>query len=73
MVTLAGVTGLIVSVGVTVDSYVVYFERLIARATQSRMSKVVGLPISFDRERPRPESDSPALGAHTGQGFDKAR
>lgn len=27
-VTLAGVTGLIVSVGVTVDSYVVYFERL---------------------------------------------
>ena len=25
---LAGVTGLIVSVGVTVDSYVVYFERL---------------------------------------------
>ena len=26
--TLAGVTGLIVSVGVTVDSYVVYFERL---------------------------------------------
>ena len=26
--TLAGVTGIIVSVGVTVDSYVVYFERL---------------------------------------------
>ena len=26
--TLAGVTGLIVSVGVTVDSYVVYFEKL---------------------------------------------
>jgi preprotein translocase subunit SecD len=26
--TLAGVTGLIVSVGITVDSYVVYFERL---------------------------------------------
>ena len=28
MLTLAGVTGLIVSIGVTVDSYVVYFERL---------------------------------------------
>ena len=26
--TLAGVTGIIVSIGVTVDSYVVYFERL---------------------------------------------
>ena len=26
--TIAGVTGLIVSIGVTVDSYVVYFERL---------------------------------------------
>src|SRR5437879_11608091 len=26
--TLAGVTGIIVSVGITVDSYVVYFERL---------------------------------------------
>jgi len=31
--------------------------------------KVVGLPISFDRRRPHPKSDSPALGAHTGQGF----
>lgn len=31
--------------------------------------KVVGLPISFDRERPHPRSDSPTLGAHTGQGF----
>lgn len=31
--------------------------------------KVVGLPISFDRERPHPRSDSPALGSHTGQGF----
>jgi preprotein translocase subunit SecD len=28
VLTLAGVTGLIVSIGVTVDSYVVYFERL---------------------------------------------
>ena len=28
VLTLAGVTGIIVSVGVTVDSYVVYFERL---------------------------------------------
>jgi preprotein translocase subunit SecD len=28
VLTLAGVTGLIVSVGVTVDSYIVYFERL---------------------------------------------
>ena len=26
--TLAGVTGIIVSVGITVDSYIVYFERL---------------------------------------------
>jgi preprotein translocase subunit SecD len=28
VLTLAGVTGLIVSIGVTVDSYIVYFERL---------------------------------------------
>jgi len=27
--------------------------------------KVVGLPISFDRARPHPHSDSPKLGAHT--------
>ncbi len=31
--------------------------------------KVVGLPISFDRARPVPRSDSPDLGAHTGEGF----
>jgi crotonobetainyl-CoA:carnitine CoA-transferase CaiB-like acyl-CoA transferase len=26
--------------------------------------KVVGLPISFNRKRPRPRSDSPKLGQH---------
>jgi len=36
--TLAGITGLIVSVGVTVDSYVVYFERL---KDEVRMGKTV--------------------------------
>jgi len=36
--TLAGVTGIIVSVGVTVDSYVVYFERL---KDEVRMGKTV--------------------------------
>lgn len=36
--TLAGVTGLIVSVGVTVDSYVVYFERL---KDEVRMGKTI--------------------------------
>lgn len=31
--------------------------------------KVVGLPISFDRERPQPRSDSPRLGADTEEIF----
>jgi preprotein translocase subunit SecD len=39
---LAGVTGLIVSIGITVDSYIVYFERLKdeARAGRSVRSSV---------------------------------
>jgi preprotein translocase subunit SecD len=46
--TLAGVTGLIVSVGVTVDSYVVYFERL---KDEVRSGKTVrsSLDIGFTR------------------------
>ena len=48
--TLAGVTGIIVSVGVTVDSYVVYFERL---KDEVRMGKTIrsslepGFRLSF--------------------------
>ncbi|MDE3138224.1 MAG: MMPL family transporter, partial [Acidobacteriota bacterium] len=34
--TLAGVTGLIVSIGITVDSYIVYFERLKDEARSGR-------------------------------------
>ena len=48
--TLAGVTGLIVSVGVTVDSYVVYFERLkdeIRTGKTVRSSLDVGFRRSF--------------------------
>ena len=26
--------------------------------------KVIGLPLSFNRQRPKPRSDSPKLGAH---------
>jgi preprotein translocase subunit SecD len=46
--TLAGVTGLIVSVGVTVDSYVVYFERL---KDEIRSGKTVrsSLDVGFRR------------------------
>ncbi len=46
--TLAGVTGIIVSVGVTVDSYVVYFERL---KDEVRMGKTVrsSLEAGFQR------------------------
>jgi preprotein translocase subunit SecD len=46
--TLAGVTGLIVSVGVTVDSYVVYFERL---KDEIRSGKTVrsSLDVGFTR------------------------
>ncbi len=46
--TLAGVTGIIVSVGVTVDSYVVYFERL---KDEVRMGRTVrsSLEVGFTR------------------------
>jgi preprotein translocase subunit SecD len=48
--TLAGVTGLIVSVGVTVDSYVVYFERLkdeVRSGKTVRSSATAGFRKSF--------------------------
>ena len=48
--TLAGVTGIIVSVGVTVDSYVVYFERLkdeVRSGRTVRSSLEVGFARSF--------------------------
>jgi len=48
--TLAGVTGIIVSVGVTVDSYVVYFERLkdeVRSGRTVRSSVEVGFARSF--------------------------
>jgi preprotein translocase subunit SecD len=48
--TLAGVTGIIVSVGVTVDSYVVYFERLkdeVRTGRTVRSSLEVGFARSF--------------------------
>jgi preprotein translocase subunit SecD len=48
--TLAGVTGIIVSVGVTVDSYVVYFERLkdeVRTGKTVRSSLEVGFTRSF--------------------------
>jgi preprotein translocase subunit SecD len=48
--TLAGVTGIIVSVGVTVDSYVVYFERLkdeVRTGKTVRSSVEVGFHRSF--------------------------
>jgi preprotein translocase subunit SecD len=48
--TLAGVTGIIVSVGVTVDSYVVYFERLkdeVRSGRTVRSSLDVGFARSF--------------------------
>jgi len=35
--------------------------------------KVIGLPISFDRQRPHPRSDSPKLGAHTKEVFGSDR
>lgn len=46
--TLAGVTGLIVSVGVTVDSYVVYFERL---KDEARTGKTIrsSIDVGFRR------------------------
>jgi crotonobetainyl-CoA:carnitine CoA-transferase CaiB-like acyl-CoA transferase len=31
--------------------------------------KIVGLPITFDRQRPHPRGDSPKLGEHNGEGF----
>jgi len=48
--TLAGVTGIIVSVGVTVDSYVVYFERLkdeVRTGKTVRSSLEPGFRLSF--------------------------
>lgn len=35
--------------------------------------KVVGLPITFDRQRPHPSSDSPKLGEHNAQVFKQLR
>lgn len=32
--------------------------------------RVVGLPISFDKQRPHPRTDSPRLGEHNTEGFD---
>jgi formyl-CoA transferase len=29
--------------------------------------KVLGLPLSFDKQRPHPHSDSPKLGAHNSE------
>ena len=52
--TLAGVTGIIVSIGVTVDSYVVYFERLKDEVRAGR-----------DAPRRRPSAASPAPGARS--------
>ena len=54
--TLAGVTGLIVSVGVTVDSYVVYFERLKDEVRSGRTVRALGRPrlralVPDDRRR----------------------
>jgi formyl-CoA transferase len=31
--------------------------------------KIVGLPITFNRQRPYPRGDSPKLGEHNGEGF----
>ena len=42
--TLAGVTGIIVSIGITVDSYVVYFERLKDEVRAGRTHPPVGRP-----------------------------
>ena len=42
--TLAGATGIIVSVGVTVDSYVVYFERLKDEIRSGKTHPLVGRP-----------------------------
>jgi preprotein translocase subunit SecD len=50
VLTLAGVTGLIVSIGVTVDSYVVYFERLkdeVRAGRTVRSSTDRGFKLSF--------------------------
>jgi len=33
--------------------------------------KVVGLPITFDRQRPHPQGDSPSLGQHNGAVFER--
>ena len=63
--TLAGVTGLIVSVGITVDSYVVYFERLkdeVRTGKTVRSSVDRGFTRSFKhdhRRRPRLPASAP--------------
>jgi crotonobetainyl-CoA:carnitine CoA-transferase CaiB-like acyl-CoA transferase len=31
--------------------------------------KIVGLPLSFDRQRPHPQGDSPKLGEHNDEVF----
>ena len=33
--------------------------------------RITGLPISFDRQRPHPRSDSPKLGEHNAEIFDR--
>ena len=51
--TLAGVTGIIVSIGVTVDSYVVYFERLKDDVRAGRTFRLGG-PAGLRRARGAP-------------------
>ena len=65
---LAGVTGLVVSVGVTVDSYVVYFERLkddvrLGRtlAHVHRAQLEAGVPHDHRRQRRQPDRRRAAL------------
>ena len=56
VLSLAGVTGIIVSVGVTVDSYVVYFERIEGRGAR-RAPRCA--PASTARSRGRSARSSP--------------
>ena len=56
VLTLAGVTGIIVSVGITVDSYIVYFERMKDEVRAGRDRALVGRPrvhplVPHDRRR----------------------
>ena len=59
--TLAGVTGLIVSVGVTVDSYVVYFERLKDEVHTGRSVRQSTGPASHQAARTIVAADCVAL------------